>query len=133
MPPKAREVTDTELAILDVLWKHGPTAVREIVEWLYGRHTPSLHATVKSLLERLAQKGYVTCDTTRFAHRFSAAVDREVLASQQLQEIADSYFGGSLVPMLSALVNRVEFNRNDREAIRKIIEGIQPPPRESTS
>ncbi|MHC4176677.1 MAG: BlaI/MecI/CopY family transcriptional regulator, partial [Planctomycetota bacterium] len=62
---------------MDVLWKRGPISVREIVESLYSEHTPSLHATVKSLLDRLAEKGCVTCDASQFAHRFSASIDRK--------------------------------------------------------
>ena len=44
---------------------------------------------------------------------------------QQLQQIADSHFDGSLAPMLLALVDRVQLSRTKREEIRKIIAGIQ--------
>ena len=81
MPRKAARVTETELAIMDAIWERGPISVREIVESLYSEHTPSLHATVKSLLDRLTEKGLVTCDGSRFAHRFSASVDRETLVA----------------------------------------------------
>ncbi len=125
MPRKAAEVTETELRILDVLWERGPTIVRDIVEDIYDEHSPSLHATVKSLLERLAEKGYVTHDDSQHAHRFSATVDRETLVGQQLQQLADSHFDGSLSPILLALVDRVSLSRKQRDAIRKIIEGIK--------
>jgi hypothetical protein len=42
-----------------------------------------------------------------------------------LQKLADSHFDGSLAPMLLALVDRVKLGRKQRDAIRKIIEGIQ--------
>ena len=125
MARKAAEVTETELRILDVLWEAGPTIVRDIVEELYGEHSPSLHATVKSLLDRLAEKGYVTHDDSRHAHRFSATVDRESLVGQQLQQLADSHFDGALTPVLLALVDRVKLSRKQREAIRQVIENIQ--------
>ncbi|HUQ72884.1 MAG TPA: BlaI/MecI/CopY family transcriptional regulator, partial [Planctomycetaceae bacterium] len=85
------EVTDTELAILDVLWTRGPSQVREIAETIYSQHTPALHGTVKSLLERLTEKGYIACDRSRFAHRFSAIVKRETYVGQQLQKLANSH------------------------------------------
>ena len=133
MPRKAARVTETELAIMDVLWQRGPISVREIVESLYSEHTPSLHATVKSLLDRLTEKGCVECDASRFAHRFSARVDRDTLVGEQLQQIADSHFGGSLTPMLLSLVRRAKLNREDREAILRLIDGIEPPPPEPSS
>ena len=133
MPRKAARVTETELAIMDVLWKHGPISVREIVESLYSEHTPSLHATVKSLLDRLTEKGCVTCDASRFAHRFSASVDRETFVGEQLQQIADSHFGGSLTPLLLSLVGHAKLEPQERETIRKLIDGIEPPTPESSS
>jgi predicted transcriptional regulator len=119
------EITDTELAILDVLWQQGPVGIREIVEEVYHRHSASLHATVKSLLDRLAAKGYVECDRSRHAHRFSAKVDRETYVASRLQQLADSHFGGSAVPMLLALVDRVKLSGRDRAAIRGIIDNIR--------
>jgi BlaI family transcriptional regulator, penicillinase repressor len=125
MPRNVSEVTETELAILDVLWNRGPAAVRDIVAALYDRHTPALHATVKSLLERLERKGYVECDKGGFAHRFSARVSREAYVGQQLKQLAECHFGGAVAPMLLTLVDQANLSRKDREAIRKIIDGIK--------
>ncbi len=124
MSRRTRTVTETEFAILNVLWDRGSATVREIVETVYGEHTHSLHASVKSLLERLADKKYVVCEGRGLAHVFSATVDRETFVGQQLQLLADSNFGGSLTPLLLTLVDNVKLNRRDREAIRRIIEKI---------
>ncbi len=124
MSREVRAVTETEFAILDVLWDKGPATVREIVESVYGEHTHSLHAGVKSLLERLADKAFVVCERRGGAHFFSTTVDRKTFVAQQLQGLADSNFGGSLTPLLMTLVDNVKLARKDREAIRKIIEGI---------
>jgi len=125
MPRNVADVTETELAILDVLWTRGESAVRDIVETLYTEHTPTLHMTVKSLLERLEAKGYVQCDRSGFAHRFSAKVTRETHVGRQLMQLAESHFNGAVTPMLLTLVERTKLSRKDREAIRRIIEGIE--------
>ena len=125
MPRQTRDVTETEFAILNVLWDRGPSTVRGIVEAVYGRHTHSLHASVKSLLERLADKDFIVCRRQGGVHFFSATVAREVFVAQQLQLLADSNFGGSLTPLLSTLVDNVKLSRKDREAIRQIIEKIE--------
>ncbi len=119
-----RTVTETEFAILDVLWDRGPITVREIVEAVYEEHTHSLHASVKSLLERLTDKGFVVCQRRGGAHLFSASVERETFVAKQLQVLADSNFGGSLTPLLMTLIDNVKLARRDRDAIRKIIEKI---------
>jgi predicted transcriptional regulator len=125
MPKKPADVTDTELAILEVLWARGPCEIRDIVREVYGAHTPALHATVKSLLERLTEKGFVACDRSRFAHSFSAIVDRETYVGRELQKLADNHFGGSLAPMLLSMIDRVRLSRRDRDTIRQVIENIR--------
>ena len=124
MPNQTRTVTETEFAILSVLWDRGSTTVREIVETIYGKHTHSLHASVKSLLERLADKEYVVCERRGVAHLFSATVDREEFVAQQLKLLADTNFGGSLTPLLLTLVDNVKLSSRDREVIRRIIDKI---------
>lgn len=133
MPRPTRDVTETEFAILDVLWDAGPSTVRGIVEAIYGKHTHSLHTSVKSLLERLAEKDFVICRRQGGVHLFSATVARERFVAQQLQLLADSNFGGSLTPLLSTLVENVKLSRGDREAIRKIVEKIDGPRRTGAS
>ncbi len=124
MPLPTKVVTETEFAILNVLWDRGPTTVRGIVEAIYQKHTHSLHASVKSLLERLADKNFVACQRQGGVHLFSATVKRETFVAQQLQLLADSNFGGSLTPLLNTLVDNVNLSSRDREAIRRIIEKI---------
>jgi BlaI family transcriptional regulator, penicillinase repressor len=124
MSREIKSVTETEFAILGVLWERETATVREIVEAVYQKHTHSLHASVKSLLERLGEKGFVVRRQRGGAHFFSAAVDREAFVARQLQMLADSNFGGSLAPLLSTLIDNVKLSRGDREAIRKIIEKI---------
>lgn len=124
-PSKSSPPTETELSLLGLLWEQQPRTIRDLVGALYHEHKPSLHATVKSLLERLEEKGYVTCDTTGFAHRFSATITREQYVGRQLEALADSHFNGALTPMLLSLVDKIKLTKKDREAIRKIIESIK--------
>jgi predicted transcriptional regulator len=61
-------VTDAEMSGLEVLWRHPDgLPVREIVVAVNGRHEHSLHGGVKSLLDRLMEKGLVRVDKAGFA------------------------------------------------------------------
>lgn len=125
MPRPSAIVTDAELSVLEYLWTHGASVVRDITYGLYSDNTPAHHATVNSLLDQLEKKRFVTRDRSGFAHRFTAAIERSELVNSQLQEIADSHFDGALAPMVLSLVEKIKLGRRDREAIRKIIDKIQ--------
>lgn len=125
MPRPSAIVTDAELTVLEYLWEHGSSIVREIAFGLYCENTPAYHATVNSLLDQLEKKEFVSRDRSGFAHQFTATVERSDLVQSQLQEIADSHFDGAMAPMLLSLVEKIKLGRRDREAIRKIIDKIQ--------
>jgi len=124
MPRPSAIVTEAELAILEFLWESGPTTVRDLSAGIYQENTPAYHATVNSLLENLEEKDFVTRDRSGFAHLFSAKIDRPALVGKQLQQIADSHFGGALSPMLLALVDILKLKPRDRSAIMKIIQDL---------
>jgi BlaI family transcriptional regulator, penicillinase repressor len=111
---------------MEVLWdrENGET-IREIVLAVYGRHEHSLHAGVKSFLDRLIEKGFVRVDKTGFAHRFHAVVNRQEYVGRQLRLLAESHFGGSLAPLLLSLVEQAALSKRDRATIEKLIENIR--------
>ena len=126
MARKSAVVTETELAILEVLWDYEPCTIREIVDRIYQKHSPALHATVKSLLDRLSSKGFIHADAAGFMLRFSTRVSRQSYVAQELGRLADSHFGGALAPLLLSLVDQAKLSRKERDAVLKIIETIPP-------
>ncbi|QDU89732.1 Penicillinase repressor [Pirellulimonas nuda] len=120
------DLTGAELAVMEVLWERdaGET-IREVVLAVYGRHEHSLHAGVKSFLDRLIEKGYVRVDKSAFAHRFHAAFTRRQYVGSRLKQMAHSHFGGSLTPLLLSLVEQATLTKKDRAAIEKLIENIR--------
>ena len=122
MPRASAVVTAAELSVLNFLWENGPSVVRVISSTLYQENTPAYHATVNSLLDQLEKKGYVSRDRSGYAHQFEAAVKRDELIGTELQQIADSHFGGALAPMLMPLVEKINLSKRDRDAIQKIMD-----------
>jgi BlaI family transcriptional regulator, penicillinase repressor len=99
-----QDVTDTELAVLQVLWEGGPSTRRQITDVLYPGGGPAHITTVQKLLERLEKKGYVVRAAGDGPITFTATLDREQLISQRLLDMADKLCGGSLTPLLMNLV-----------------------------
>jgi predicted transcriptional regulator len=85
-----KNITDAELAVLEVLWEQGPATIRQITEVLYPKGTTAHYATVQKLLERLEAKKYIqrNREGPALAHLFLASIDRDALISRQLQSMA---------------------------------------------
>lgn len=123
MTDKPRDVTDSELAVLEVLWEQPDATIREITETIYEEYSPSAHATVQKLLERLEQKECVTRDRSAFAHRFRATIARADLIGRELAAVAEKLCDGSLTPLLLHLAGRTKLTPHERRQLRKLIDG----------
>jgi predicted transcriptional regulator len=120
----ARQITDTELALLNELWQRPSATVPELTEALYGNTAQALLATVRKLLDRLEAEGCVARDRTSWPNRYSAVLKREDLADKRLQEAADELFDGDLAPLLTHLVYSRKLTAKDRAELRKLLDDL---------
>src|SRR5436853_6592259 len=157
MAREKQDVTDAEMAIMQVLWRRGESAqphvlaagappaaaaaaasTRQIADEVYaGGADVVQYATVQKLLERLEAKGFVRRDRTLFVHLFSAAVAREELVGRRLRDMVDKLCEGSLAPVLSHLFKAKGLSDRERRALRELIQEedgeSSSKPRASTS
>jgi len=132
MGRKRRDVTDAELAILQVLWDRGRMTIRQVAEILYPGGSVSEYATVKKLLTRLEEKGCVGRDDREATHSFEATITRDVLLGQRLNSIAEELCGGSRTPLLMNLLKEQKLTASDRVELRRFLNDIlQKRPKQS--
>jgi predicted transcriptional regulator len=117
-----QDVTDTELALLQVLWDNGAATIRHLTDVLYPRGGTAQYATVQKLLERLEVKGCVQRERTPLAHTFRAVIAREDLIGRRLRDMAEKLCGGSLTPLLTHLVRAQALTDQERQELRHLID-----------
>jgi BlaI family penicillinase repressor len=119
-----QDITDAELAVLQVLWDEGACSIRQITDLLYPDGRAAQYATVQKLLERLEAKECVRRDRSGSSHRFAASIDRDVLIGRRLQSVAEKLCGGSWTPLLTHLVQHQKLSARDRQALRDLVEDL---------
>jgi len=100
----AEDVTDTELAILQVLWERGEATRRQITDVLYPGGSEAHYATVQNLLGRLERKGFVQHNRDANVLLFTSIVGCEELIRRRLKGLADQLCGGAVAPLVMTLV-----------------------------
>jgi predicted transcriptional regulator len=100
----AEDVTDTELAIIQVLWDQGEATRRRITDVLYPGGGEAHYATVQNLLGRLERKGFVQSARDGNVLVFTATVGRDELIRRRLQGLADKLCGGAMAPLVMNLI-----------------------------
>jgi predicted transcriptional regulator len=86
--------TDAELAILRVLWRRGPSTVREVQDELNTTRQTG-YTTVLKLLQIMTDKGLVGRDETDRAHVYEARLTEEQTQRQLVRDLLERAFGGS--------------------------------------
>ena len=88
--------TELELAILGVLWRHGPGSVREVLaRFNEGRDTEAGYTTILKMLQIMTDKGLVERDDTHRPQVYRARLTQEETQKQLVTDLLDRAFGGS--------------------------------------
>ena len=126
MPRPPHDVTDTELAILQVLWDRGPATRRQLTDALYPGGDAAHYATVQKLLERLEAKGCVRHERGGAGVLvFTAALGREEMIHLRLRDVADKLCGGSLTPLMMNLVRAQPLSARELEELQAFLNGLK--------
>lgn len=125
MARRRQDITEAELAVLQVLWDRGPSSVRQLSEAIYGKSEASHYATVQKLLERLETKGCVRRDRGADVQVFSPAIDRDELIGRRLEAVAEQLCGGSWTPLLTHLVRARRLTPQERQELRAHIDALE--------
>jgi len=116
-PP--RRPTDAELAILHVLWAHGPSTVRRVAEVL-GRE--AAYTTVLKLLQIMTEKGLVRRDESARTHVYEAACSQDQTERQLVADLMNRVFGGSAARLVLQALAARNASPEELAEIRKLID-----------
>jgi len=112
--------TDAELAILQVLWTHGPSTVRHVHETLAAARETGYTTTLK-LMQIMADKGLVSRDEARRTHVYTAAVSRDETQRQLVSDLMDRAFGGSAAALVMQALSAHATSPDELAEIQRLI------------
>lgn len=116
--------TDAELEILQVLWSHGPSTVKQVQARLQRRPRRG-YTTVLKLLQIMAEKGLVRRDDRSRAHVYSARHGEEETLRRMTGELVDRAFGGSAGRLIAQALSARPASKKELEEIRRLLGDIE--------
>jgi BlaI family transcriptional regulator, penicillinase repressor len=106
------KLTRLELQIMDALWTHGASSVREIQERFPEKDRPA-YTTVQTMVYRLeAKKAVRRVKKIGNAHIFEAAISRSAAQRRLIDELL-SFFGGRSQPLMAHLIESGNLTLDD--------------------
>jgi len=106
------KLTRLELQIMDALWTHGASSVREIQERFAEKDRPA-YTTVQTMVYRLeAKKAVRRVKKIGNAHIFEAALSRNAAQRRMIDDLL-SFFGGRGQPVMAHLIESGNLTLDD--------------------
>lgn len=112
--------TESELAILNVLWTIGPSTVRE-VQNILNRTKKAGYTTVLKLMQIMTEKKLVRRDESSHAHVYMPNCSKQQTQKRLVDDLLKKAFGGSPVQLANTLFDTEKLSKSEFEKLRNEI------------
>ena len=102
---KRKPLSPLEQSVMDYVWAHPGCTAESCREALAATEKALKESTVRTLLRRLEDKGYVTHSTEGRTYLYRAAEGRQNVAAEAVRGILDRFCGGSVEQLLVGMVD----------------------------
>lgn len=116
-PPKP---TAAELDLLRVIWRLGPSTVKDLHQARLAERPDATYANVLRLLQVMHGKGIVTRDESQRSHVYAAAHAQDALQTNLLKDLIQKAFSGSGKALVLAALND-HVTEREREEIKRFL------------
>jgi BlaI family penicillinase repressor len=96
---------ELEQAILRMVWQVGQATSEQVREQLHAAGRVLKESTVRTVLRRLEEKGYLAHTVEQRTFIYRAAADDRSVAGRAVQRIVDRFCGGSVEALLVGMVD----------------------------
>ena len=118
---RSHKPTVAELEILHVLWRRGPSTVREVMDALNEKKDMGYTGVLK-LMQNMAAKGIVRRNESQRAHVYEASRPAEQTKRQLARDILQRVFEGSTSQLMAHALDGRRPSRKEIEEIRNILQ-----------
>ena len=119
-PSESTQLTDLQLAILQVLWTRGSATAAEVTEALRTDRGLA-QQTIATVLSRLERRGIVSHETRQRQYVYVPEVSEPEVRRSMLADLTDRLFEGDVAALVTHLLSAREISRGDLARVKKLI------------
>ena len=119
MPRDLKRLSRTEWTIMQICWKLGRATARQVHDASDGRRD---YRTVKTLLDRIAGKGFLRIEKLGRLSLFAPAVTRQRALSEVITDFVDDVLDRSVTPLYLHLAERDDLSPEEVAFFRRQLE-----------
>jgi len=117
--------TESELEILQILWKHDTCTVREVNEELSKiKGTEIGYTTTLKLMQLMHEKGLVERDASNRTHIYKALLNQKKTQKSLVNKLINSAFNGSASQLVMQALSDHQSSPEELEAIKNYLDQL---------
>jgi predicted transcriptional regulator len=124
--PAAKDLTDRELEVMHVFWRHGELTAASARDRLAVAGPDLTYPTVANLVRALHDKGFLETTNAERPFRYRPARTYEDVSGRLLGEVVRRVFGGSREELLVRLVGQRKLTDRERSVLEAILKEQAP-------
>ncbi|KKK49317.1 hypothetical protein LCGC14_3136280 [marine sediment metagenome] len=114
------ELTEAEWIIMKVVWENEPCAAGTVQEAL-ANSKDWAYSTVKTTMDRMANKGFLKIQKIRNLQLFSSTISEVDAKRGEFHKMLKRAFDGALTPMMQFLIEHEGLSKAESAQLRKFI------------
>ena len=118
-------LTDLENQVMQVVWNAGTCTVEQVY-LVVSRKRKLKETSVRTMLRRLEQKGYLKHYSDGRAYTYRAVEPRRSLAARAVRQIIDRFCEGSVEELVSGMVEAKVLSEDDIKRLEKFVRNRRP-------
>jgi BlaI family transcriptional regulator, penicillinase repressor len=119
---RLKSLGEVEQLVMDYVWSHGRSTSESCREALASSR-PMKDSTIRTVLRRLEQKGYLRHEIEGRTFVYQASDARQNVAVRAVKGIIDRFCGGSAELLVMGMVDNAVLNRKQLERLARKIGG----------
>ena len=121
MKEDIRRLPDSELALMQIIWRQEPPVTRADIEAALDDTHPLAPTTILTFLTRLRDKGFLALERRGKVNYYTPLISEKAYLAQASRGVLDQLFGGSVAALATSLVD-AGVSREELEELRRMLE-----------
>jgi BlaI family penicillinase repressor len=118
------QISEAESAVMEVLWQRSPQTSDEVFAALAG-HQDWQEATVKTLLNRLLNKGAIEAAKDGRRYLYSPTLQREDWVMGESESLLARLFDGRVAPLVAHFSQHRKLSAADVAELRRLVDSLE--------
>lgn len=117
------QISESEAKVMGVLWDESPLGADQVIERLMQSEAWQA-TTIKTLLNRLLNKGAVMAEVDGRRYLYRPLITREDYVSIESRSLLDRLFEGKVTPLVSHFAQQRKLTKRDLQELRRLLDEL---------